>query len=281
MRVLLLTLLAVTAARAAEPEPRPVPEPATAPRSLVLAPGDEIQVSVFGHPDLTSTVRVAGNGSIELPLIGTVAGVLGADIDALAQRIQAAYLDGYLTQAQVLITPQSFGPRTAFLLGALRTPGPITLSPYVGITALQALSQAGGYTADADPGKAMILRDDAAGGPRQSILVPSAGTQAGAADDPVLRPGDLLVVPQMARAFITGAVRNSGAVNLPSSGQLHVSQAISLAGGFERFARQAQVQLLRAGASTVVDVQALLAGQKVDDPVLQPGDTIFVPESRF
>lgn len=256
-------------------------EPATTPRTLMLAPGDEIQVTVFGHADLTSSVRIAGNGSIELPLIGTVGGVLGQDIDTLASRIQAAYLDGYLTQAQVLITPQSFGPRTAFLLGALRSPGPIALSPYVDLTALQALSQAGGYNADADPGKAVILRGDAAGGPRQSIVVPSAGTQAGAAEDPVLRPGDLLVVPQMAQAFIIGAVRNAGAVNLPSSGQLHVSQAISLAGGFERFARQSQVQLLRAGGSIIVDVQALLGGQSAEDPVLQPGDTIFVPESRF
>jgi len=45
----------------------------------------------------------------------------------------------------------------------------------------------------------------------------------------------------------------------------------------------AEVQLMRAGKRVqVVDVRAILTGSTtIQDPVLEPGDTVFVPESRF
>jgi protein involved in polysaccharide export with SLBB domain len=63
-----------------------------------------------------------------------------------------------------------------------------------------------------------------------------------------------------------------------------VSKAVSLAGGFSQYAKQAEVQLMRAGKrlQVVVDVRAILNGDtKLQDPVLEPGDTVYVPESRF
>jgi protein involved in polysaccharide export with SLBB domain len=56
-----------------------------------------------------------------------------------------------------------------------------------------------------------------------------------------------------------------------------------MAGGFTRFARQGEVQLIRAGKPVLaVDVKAVLSGNTdVQDPELGPGDTVFVPESRF
>jgi protein involved in polysaccharide export with SLBB domain len=70
-------------------------------------------------------------------------------------------------------------------------------------------------------------------------------------------------------------------VPVPADEHLTVSKAISLAGGFGRFARETSVQLVRRGEQpVVVDVQAVLAG-RAEDPVLRAGDTVFVPESRF
>ena len=73
------------------------------------------------------------------------------------------------------------------------------------------------------------------------------------------------------------------AVNLPSQEVLTVSKAVSLSGGFSQYAKQAEVQLMRTGKRVqVVDVRAILTGSTtVQDPVLEPGDTVFVPESRF
>ncbi len=92
-----------------------------------------------------------------------------------------------------------------------------------------------------------------------------------------------MIVPRLDRVYIIGRVREAGAVNLPAQQQLTVSKAISLAGGFDRFAKQDAVQLLRAGDKVrIVQVREILGGDSDQrDPVLKPGDTVFVPESRF
>ncbi len=87
-----------------------------------------------------------------------------------------------------------------------------------------------------------------------------------------------------------GAVARPGPVQIETEKPATVTRAISMAGGFQRFARQAKVQLLRDGTNTTVNVEAILNGQSgdagkgsqpVEDPQLKPGDVVFVPESLF
>src|ERR1700683_2905573 len=40
--------------------------------ALVLGPGDEVEVTVYGAPDLSGHSRVSANGNISMPLIGYV-----------------------------------------------------------------------------------------------------------------------------------------------------------------------------------------------------------------
>jgi len=82
---------------------------------------------------------------------------------------------------------------------------------------------------------------------------------------------------------VLGQVQYPRAVPIPAREVLTVSKAISLAGGFGRFAKDSRVQLLRRGAQpATVDVRAVLASEAgASDPELRAGDTIFVPESRF
>ena len=102
-------------------------------------------------------------------------------------------------------------------------------------------------------------------------------------NDIELQPNDVIIVPRLDRVYIIGHVGKPGAVNLPSQEVLTVSKAVSLAGGFSQYAKQSEVQLMRAGKHVqVVDVRAILTGSsKEQDPVLGPGDTVYVPESRF
>src|SRR6266581_4021170 len=54
---------------------RPLNGPAKqnkAPSAPVIGPGDEIEVTVYGAPDLSQHSRVNGNGNISMPLIGYV-----------------------------------------------------------------------------------------------------------------------------------------------------------------------------------------------------------------
>ena len=83
------------------------------------------------------------------------------------------------------------------------------------------------------------------------------------------------------RAYILGKVLKPGPVALV--GPMTVMQALSMAGGVDKFADLGAVKVLRAqdgGATKVilVDYDQLLRGQSLDSNVwLMPGDTVVVP----
>ncbi len=271
-----------------EPAAVPMASAATAAKSgnpldYRLAPGDVLLVEVFGHPDLTVTVPVPISGRAPFPLIGDVDGLLGRGQADLAAELRARLQDGYLTEAIVTITIKEFGPRIAYVMGSVQRPEAIKLNPFVPLTALQAVSSAGGFLPEANRSAALVIRDDATHPTlKQALPVPSSDSPDAISADVVLQPGDFVIVPRLDRVFIIGQVKIPGAINLPSHERLTVSKAISIAGGFDRFGRQDSVQVVRNGAaSVVVDVKAVLEGKKADDVELKPGDTVYVPEARF
>lgn len=81
------------------------------------------------------------------------------------------------------------------------------------------------------------------------------------------------------KAYVIGKVLKPGAVLL--TGNTTVLQAISLAGGLDKFADLGTIKVLRAGKSqTIVNVNynSLIKGQSLDSNVLlNAGDTILVP----
>ena len=81
------------------------------------------------------------------------------------------------------------------------------------------------------------------------------------------------------RAYIIGKVLKPGPIILTAP--MTVMQALSLAGGLDRFADHNDVKILRAGAKPIimsVNYEKLLSGLKLEDNfLLQTGDTILVP----
>ena len=148
---------------------------------------------------------------------------------------------------------------------------------------MQAISQAGGFADGANRLGAHIVRNRHDGTDGKVIIsIPTTDDAKEMKRDIPLEPDDIIIVPRLDRIFILGQVKKPGAVDLPGAEDLTVSKAISIAGGFERFGRQSEVQVIRNGVTIkVVDVKAALAGSHVEDPKLLPGDTIFVPETRF
>ena len=85
--------------------------------------------------------------------------------------------------------------------------------------------------------------------------------------------------------IVSGDVERHGKYDLRS--QTTVTEAIAIAGGFRRSARQSGVYLFRRGAggemaAHVVDVKGMLEkGQLARDVALQKDDMLFVPQSGF
>ena len=82
------------------------------------------------------------------------------------------------------------------------------------------------------------------------------------------------------RIFILGKVLTPGPV--PLTGPMTVMQALSLTGGFDKFADLGAIKVLRNGKDgqivLPIDYNALIKGQKLESNiVLNAGDTILVP----
>jgi polysaccharide biosynthesis/export protein len=254
------------------------------PQDYTLYPGDLLKVEVFDHPDLTTTLRIPASGNVPFPLVGEVNNLVGRSIDQFTSEVSQRLLDGYIRQAVVTATVIEFSPRFVYVMGNVAKPNSVPLNPFIKLTAMQAIGQAGGFLEDANRAGTQVIRDDPTKpGAKIGLAVPVTDRADSLVGDVELQPNDIIIVPRLDRVYIIGHVGKPGAVNLPSLEVLTVSKSISLAGGFSQYAKQSEVQLIRSGQRVqVVDVRAILTGDtKVQDPDLKPGDTVFVPESRF
>ncbi len=275
-RHLLLLLVLLSAGLDAADPPAVV-----APAGYRLVAGDLLRVTVLGESELSVDLRVPAEGQVTYPLIGQLAILAGRSPETVRSEITSKLADGFLRKPDVNVMVVEFAARSAWVVGAVTKPGAVRMDPQRPSTASQALGEAGGMTEDADRLNARILRDnpDRPGG-KLSLALPVALLPE---NDVVLQHGDVLMVPRRDRVFVLGQVLRPGAVPLPSREVLTASRAVALAGGFDRFAREGKVHLLRPGQDPVIiDVRAVLEGDKdAVDPPLSAGDTIFVPESRF
>jgi polysaccharide export outer membrane protein len=111
-----------------------------------VGPGDVMQISVAGVDDLKEReVRVSGEGQMELPLIGIVQ-VNGLTEAGVRDKIAQA-LTKYMYSPQVDVFVKEYHSRQVAVVGAVRNPGLIMLTG--GESILDAITQAGGMTADA------------------------------------------------------------------------------------------------------------------------------------
>ena len=150
---LLLALLLLISALA--------PQPVAAQTSDVAPPyrlesGDRLQITVYGHEDLSGEFELDGGGRAALPLIGAV------DLEGLTLRQAEAAIEGSL-KPDYLVNPrvgaQMISHRPFYILGEVQQPGSY---PYkVGLTAMEAVALAGGYTHRArEDGLFIIRRSD-------------------------------------------------------------------------------------------------------------------------
>ena len=88
----------------------------------------------------------------------------------------------------------------------------------------------------------------------------------------------IVMQPQTRFVNIGGAVRSPN--RIPFTEDMTLLTAISAAGGFNDFADQKRVRLLRGSEAKVYDVRQFRKEPGLD-PRLQPGDKIEVPQSFF
>jgi polysaccharide biosynthesis/export protein len=120
----------------------------------VIGPQDTLDITVWKEPDLTRTVAVRPDGKISLPLLDDVqAG--GLTPAQLGSQITEK-LKKYLTEPRVTVVVTAIASQRFYVLGEVTRAGAYPL--LAGMTVLQALSSAGGFTEFANSKNIYVLR---------------------------------------------------------------------------------------------------------------------------
>lgn len=161
-------------------------------KEFVILPGDVLQITVWNEEGMDREVLVLPDGSITFPLVGTI--VVAGMTPLIAQSEFQYNLETMIPDASVTVAVKAPLGHKVSVIGQVQKPGDIVLSSST--NAMQAISQAGGFTPYADEGDIVVIRtkDD---GKKQSIPYPYDDLINGDASDKdfELEPGDVILVP--------------------------------------------------------------------------------------
>ena len=150
---------------------------------------DLLEITVYEEQELSQEVRVTSNGYISYPFLGRVK-VLGMSVMELEDYIRGALSKDYIRNPYVRISVKEFS--NVYVLGQVKEPGPYLFKG--GMTVLQAITSAGGFTKIANKHRVRIVRTH--GDEREVIRVNVADVMNGNKEDLVLQPGDTVVIPE-------------------------------------------------------------------------------------
>lgn len=265
-------------------------------RNYLLGPGDSVDVRVFGQPDLNAVVEVDSDGFISsLPFLEAPIPAKCRTDKEIQKDITKAY-SKYLKNPQISVRVaerKSRQPATVF--GAVRQPTRVVMNRKVRLNELMVVS--GGFTERAS-GTIQIFHteplmcpqpgEEALAAPIDSLKAPfeivkitelrSGKSQA----NPVVRPGDIVLVTEAEPVYVTGSVVAPQGVFLRD--QLTLSRALAMVGGVKKEAKSSDVRIYRQKPGSTdqemirVDYAAIKKNQKPDF-LLQAFDIIEVPEA--
>ncbi len=162
----------------------PVPD---APVRRPLQKGDRVTISLFGIPDAPQQFEdvIDENGNVTLPHIGDMllAGLTTAQAEVL---IETTYVEReiYRTVNSTVISPDD----EFYIRGEVKREGRYPMTG--GMTLNAAISVAGGYTEYAKRRKVQIKRGEL------SLVFDMQDIEAGKVEDPLIRRGDIVIVPR-------------------------------------------------------------------------------------
>jgi polysaccharide export outer membrane protein len=158
-------------------------------RTFIIGVEDELQISVWREPELSTVVVVRPDGMITLPLISDVKAV-GLKTEEL-QNLLTEKLKNYVNEPQVTVIVRAIRSRKVYLVGEVAHQGTYPLNG--DMTALELLAAAGGVGPFAKADSIYILREK--NGKKIRIPFQYKKAVAGKSENVVLQPGDVVVVP--------------------------------------------------------------------------------------
>ena len=196
-----------------------------------LGIGDVVQISVWGHEELATTVEVRPDGYITFPLVGDVWAVERTTRD-LTKEIQTS-LEDYVVEPRVTVIVSKFRTLQVQVLGEVKVPGYYELKASSRL--MDVLGSAGGPTKEADLSNVTITRHvlDSSSKREQAEVVSvnvNDFLKTGAVEaNPILDSGAIVYVSSVGKALILGDVRQPAGYDITRG--MDISDLLALSGG--------------------------------------------------
>jgi polysaccharide export outer membrane protein len=152
-------------------------------------------VEVYQEQDLEKTVRVEGDGSVALALIGKVK-IGGMTVGEAQSLITDLYNRDYLVDPQVSVLVTSFSPRMVHVLGSVNNPGVVEIPPDRDLTLIEAIAAVRGVSRLGNPKSITVKRVDNTGRAQQMEVNFTRIVTDPDVKDLVLKEGDTVWVPE-------------------------------------------------------------------------------------
>jgi len=253
---------------------------------FALGPGDKLQVTVWGYPELSSEVVILPDGMVSYPLVGLIpaGGLTARDF---AEKVRGA-LEQHIESPRVHVTVSQMNSRRYSVLGEVNRAGVFPLWDD-STDVLEAIAQAGGMGNAALPSEVRIVRHQP-GKPEELIPINmnSLLDSSTPRERVILQPGDVVYVPSQVtrrKICVLGEVNAPGLYTMTP--HMTVIEALSVAGWVRPSGILKSVMVVRhdpKGGRQFFRIDAQRAVVKQDwaqHLMLQPGDIVYVPERMF
>ncbi len=255
-------------------------------RGSVLRAGDTISIAVFRGQEFDRTLTIGDDGKFSFALCGEVqaAGRTPREIAAELKKL----LSGQVANPHVDVSVSDWAPRTIYLLGEFKG-GSVSmqLPIYSPLTAMQAISVAGGFTDYVDLASVTVLRRNDDGKTVERFNIDVSELYGGKTDQApfYMQPDDTLLAPRAAPVNVSGAVHTPGAYSIDTKRPPHCSELLIRAGGCITGADVSKILIIRQDEkgqriTVPVSLKSVTLGNYENDVIVQPGDNIFVGQAE-
>ena len=246
--------------------------------SLLIGPGDLLHLLVYDTPEMEQRARVTDAGTIPFNFLGNVA-VSGLTPEQAAEQIEHRLVAaGVMLHPQVTVRVEAYATQNASVMGEVQKPGVYEIDTARKVVDVLAL--AGGLTYMAD----RHITIQRFGGSKQKVeyYYSNAGKTA-LSDDPMVYPGDTVVVSKAAIVYVLGDVSKPGGYPISTNNsKMTVLQAIATAGYANHTAAIGKSKLVRETPTGVQEIDLPVGAMqkgKIPDVALLPDDVVYVPFS--
>ncbi len=269
-------------------------------RSYLIGPGDKLIGKVMGEEDFNFEVVIDNDGKFELPFVDkmiTAQCRTEREVKDEVKEHYSKYLRNPLVSLQVA---ERRKPAPVTVSGAVRTPQQVELRREAKL--IELLSFSGDTTEDAG-GIVRVFRtqvplcsdnttrrnwdlESDSGRNVPFRMYRLSNIKAGENDsNPIIYPGDVIVVEKASPIYLTGEVLQQTGVYIKEGG-LSLTQAIAMVGGVRPRAKVKDIKIYRLKGDSPrdrdiisVNLEAIKKGEQ-EDMMLQPYDIIEVDKSK-